>query len=347
MIKTGRSKLFFFNLETDLDSKVLASGHSWISEFSKHFEEVVVVSTHIGRTDLPGNVRLVSLGGGSALSKCIAILKLQKILISIIRIKDTSCVFYHMSAYSAFVLGPAIKLFKIPQIMWYSHSKANLISKLAMFWVSKVYSTTPNSSPYKSKKLRTGQHGIDPTNFQNFEKIQHRKRIISSVGRIVPIKNLEKLIESTAGIENLSLIFVGPAPNFEYKNFLLNLANESDVDLAILPPVPYEEINRIYKKTSIYYTGTPESIDKAAIEAAMSGCFVVSNNSALKEVVGMDKIYEQLGNLKLNTLRAEIDFLINKLPENEDFLRRKISLIARERNGLSILVSKIVDELKY
>ena len=67
-----------YNLETNLDSNVLAAAHDWVESFAKHVDQVVVYSTHVGRIDLPANVIVHEIGGGSSVSKVLAVLRLLK-----------------------------------------------------------------------------------------------------------------------------------------------------------------------------------------------------------------------------------------------------------------------------
>lgn len=64
ILKEPFSKLLIFNLELNLDSKVLASSHDWVHAFSNLFNETRVISTHVGRTELSRDTIIIELKGG-------------------------------------------------------------------------------------------------------------------------------------------------------------------------------------------------------------------------------------------------------------------------------------------
>ena len=65
------NSLVIFNLSTDVDDIALSFANDWIEEFSKRYIKVRVWSVHVGSYDLPPNVKVTELGGGSLLN-CIA-----------------------------------------------------------------------------------------------------------------------------------------------------------------------------------------------------------------------------------------------------------------------------------
>ena len=70
--------LIIYNLETDLDSQVLAAAHDWVEAFAAQVDKVFVYSTHVGQTNLPANVVVKELGGGSFLKRLVGLFRLYK-----------------------------------------------------------------------------------------------------------------------------------------------------------------------------------------------------------------------------------------------------------------------------
>jgi len=54
--------LLVINEKLDIDDTTLAPFHGWVAEFAKHCERVTVISLGVGRYELPGNVKVFSLG---------------------------------------------------------------------------------------------------------------------------------------------------------------------------------------------------------------------------------------------------------------------------------------------
>ena len=54
--------LLMFNLATDADDPILGFASGWIAALAKRVEVVHVITMRAGRVDVPGNVRVYSVG---------------------------------------------------------------------------------------------------------------------------------------------------------------------------------------------------------------------------------------------------------------------------------------------
>ena len=115
--------LIIYNLETDLDSQVLAAAHDWVEAFAAQVDKVFVYSTHVGRTNLPANVVVKELGGGSFLKRLVGLFRLYKSFAIALKHQSSVCMFHHMSPRTLLFVGPLYKIAGIKQGLWYSHSK--------------------------------------------------------------------------------------------------------------------------------------------------------------------------------------------------------------------------------
>ena len=158
------NRIFIFNLETNLDSHVLAAGHDWIEAFSHHFDTVEVYSTHVKRTDLTANVRVKELGGGSPYRKLKNLYRLLKVIPRIWKYRDNAIVFHHMSSRTLAVLGLPVRLMRIPQGIWYSHSKADWSLRIGSTFADMIFTSTEYAYPLRSNKLKFIGHGIKLNN---------------------------------------------------------------------------------------------------------------------------------------------------------------------------------------
>ncbi len=344
------TKLVIYNLETDIDSVVLAAAHDWILEFARSTEEVIVFSTHVGKTELPEKVLVVEIGGGDFRKRFKAIWKLFSYIPSILKYRKDLVVFHHMSPRTLLILGPIYRAFGIPQGLWYSHSVKSLSLRVSYKLANKVFSSTLKTLPYVNKNSEAVGHGINATRFAaEFESSNRNRKGIVTLGRVAPIKNLEQAIQGLAGLEKSSRVLNCVGPFDEKSSYVENLKKISiihGVKLLLKGPENYSLIPRVLSEFSMIFTGTPISVDKAVIEGAMCGCFVVTTSREAQELTGMSEIWQGLGfdGEKLS-IESQIQAL-SKLPlEQESHLREKISEVSISKNSLENTVHKILWEL--
>ena len=340
-------QIFIFNLETNLDSKVLSAAHDWVESFAKNFEEVYVYSTHVGRLDLPPNVRVTEIGGGNFQNRLIALLRLSEAFVKIFVRRENSVVFHHMSPRTALLLGPFLRIIGVTQGLWYSHNHASQSLRLAKPFVNWIFSSTRQALPIQSRKTQFVGHGIKTERFRKADISKQRKRqSIISVGRIVPVKHLEDLAEISvlariSEFEVGPITLVGPQPDLRYIKNLESIFAEHELKFFIKPAVNYEQILGYLESHDFFFTGTPKSVDKAAIEAAIAGCFVVSTNISTLESTGMSEVWKLVGCVPPERISDQI-LAISKIDENEILvLRQALQLAAISRNELNKTISAI------
>lgn len=338
--------LIIYNLEVNLDSKVLASAHDWVEAFSNEIDSVFVYSTHLGRHELPRNVNLVEIGGGSTFKRLIAIFRLLKSCFKHIRSRKNIFVFHHMSTKSLLVTGPIYRVAGVKQALWYSHSKDSKILRFSSFFANVIFSPVPSSFPFKTDKLKNVNHGIKTRSFiKAFSESKSMRQGILFLGRISPIKNLELAIKEIASLEpsERRLICVGAQESDS--SYLLKIgvvARVNDVQLLIRPPVPYELVPSLLCEYEFIINLTPCSVDKVAIEAALCGCFVLSNQPQTLRLTGMDKIFEALKAQSEMTVSEQFDIL-SKLSEDQKYkFRQVLSARAVELNDLTNTAKNIL-----
>lgn len=340
-------KLYLFNLSTDLDDPLLAFTHDWILAASKIVQNVEVVSTHVGRRSLPGNVRVRELGGGTFFHRVYAIFKCVKIFYEIAKCKKDAKVFYHMTNKIASILCFPLMVIGVKQAIWYSHSANPPSLRVASRFCNLVFSSAPSSLPFSSSKCRYVGHGI---NFSKFPELSERDNTFRhgfvSLGRIAPIKNIEKLLDalSQSSAEEKQVDLFGPSKlDVSYQQQLQKFADEKQVKICFKGPVTYVDVPKTLAKYSICYTGNPNTTDKAAIESAAVGCFVISSESDTQKLTGMTEFWEKT-EIDPTDLVSQIDFLLNVQTEYE--LRLEISIRARERNNVINAIEKIMTGLR-
>jgi glycosyltransferase involved in cell wall biosynthesis len=345
----NRRYLVIYNLETDLDSLVLASAHEWIAQFSKMYSKVFVYSTHIGKIELPENIVVKEIGGGTLYKKMIGTIRLYSTLHKIYKFRGNIEVFHHMSSHTLLLLGFPIKIMKVPQIIWYSHSKLDLFLKFGRYFADKIVSSTLESSPMKEKKsfMAIG-HGVNLDKFKPIDELVQSKRSnLIHVGRIAPIKNIEYLLEdifqrnkNSTNLVN-ELFLLGPVTDANYFSQLEDYANERSIKLIHLGALPNHKIPYLLEKFSMFYSGTPLSADKAAIEAGISGCILITKNESVMKLTGMSEIWKS--EAMKASLSNQIDWVLNQPTEKIKRIRKRIMKKSRQLNDLTILIEKIYE----
>ncbi len=341
--------LYLFNLSTDRNDQILSFTWDWIEEFAKNFKQVKVYTTHKGKSSSNANIQVTELGGGEPRYRIRAIFRLLVVLKTILTEDNKPMVFHHMSVNTAVIIGLPLRIAGVRQGLWYSHSVGSLKLRIALKFVSKVFSSTPSAFPFRSKKCEFIGHGIRVEDFRRppARNTKDEFRILS-VGRIAPIKNLEKIIQAIHELGNpmKKITFIGPTheKDMEYRSMLLSLGAECGITVEIHDSVERASIPNILGQYGIFFTGTPKSTDKAAIEAAISGCYVLSENHDTQKIVGMRDFWEK-STCESLSLKNQLEYILKRPPELVVQDRKGIQDIAIRNNDISNLVVKITESL--
>jgi glycosyltransferase involved in cell wall biosynthesis len=347
----SRSKLIIFNLETDLDSQVLASGVSWIEELSKSFEEVQVFSTHVGRYKLPENVTVSEIGGGSFLARLGAIRVLLKAALVVRRSPSKWTVFHHMSSRTCFLLGSYFKAMRVRQVLWYSHNHASLDLIFGYRFMDVIVTPTQTSFPLKSTKIKVTGHAIRVPRADLESHSRYRSGIVS-LGRITRVKNLDLLSSTLKDLQDdeLSKIrlvaLAGPVgEDKSYSQELLREFSKLPIEFNYMGSLSHINALKMLNDYSIYFTGTPKSVDKATIEAAMLGCLIVSETIEALELTGMIDVWRLCGYAAPPPLILQISTLLSLPDKKIKEFRILITKVSTEKNGIEKTIGTIVQSL--
>ena len=334
--------LFVFNLSTDDKNQVLKFNQDWVRAFSEFVDEITVVSTHVGPNSLPSGINVIEIGGGDLRARLKSLQRLFKIGLQIGGSREKIAVFHHMSPRTAVILGPIMRFKNIPQGLWYSHSKASWELHLASMFVNKIFSTSPNSLPIKSKKAEFVGHGINTKKFSLPLRV-NRDQAILSLGRVTKIKNNEKLITEVSKTKrfNKEIHLAGPLDSEKYLFDLIEMGRINGVEVRYVGEVENDKIFDFLNGYSICYTGNPNTVDKSVLEGAMSGCFTIGLQRFVMEQTGMIKVLQKSKMKFYDCLSNQIevaDTLNDKIE-----LRRDLSNWAKEMNNLENTVSRILN----
>ena len=343
--QSERNRIFIFNLETDLGSQVLAAAHDWIEALSEHYENVEVYSTHVGRVELGANVTVSELGGGNLFSKLQNLYRLVKLVPRLWKFRRSAVVFHHMSSRTLAVLGLSIRAMRIPQGIWYSHSKADFGLKFGRIFADVIFSSTAKAIPLTGRKMAYLGHGIKISQEDSFEKSlgPSARSGIVSLGRISRVKNIEELLLSLkcSRISDMTVTLIGPDSDPTYSAQLRKIADDSKVSLKFVGPKPHSEIHSELKNFKYIFSGTPMSVDKALLEGALAGCFAITSNLEGIRLSGMDQVWKTLDVIDHLSIQDQLWALDMLAPSVESELRKILVRECTSKNDLSQTAFKI------
>ncbi len=339
-------KLLIITQKVDEDDVALSFFISWLKRFSQKLDRLYVVCMWEGKHDQIGdNVKILSLGKEKGTPKLKQLFYFYKYSFGLI--KDVDAVFVHMNPIWVILGWPIFKLSKKNVSLWYAHKSVTLKLKLAHLLADKIFSTSTLSFRIKSQKAVFTGHGID-TNLFKPSLEGYKSNTVLSVGRITPSKDQETLIRAAdyivnkKEIKNINFIIVGgPAvsSDYEYYEKIKNLIKDLNLNdyVNIKGKVTHNDLPLIYREAKICVNNSlTGSIDKDVLEAAASGCLVLTSNEAFEDQLGSRYLFEKGNHIELGD--KIIDFL-DKQPDPE--LR---GLILRKHN-LDNLIASILKEI--
>lgn len=357
-----RSRLIIFNIKVDAEDDILAFFCDWLYEFSQHYEEVLVFSTHQGVLPKLERVKFYKVGGGNWLARLKGIafiyLKLFGILLEA---KPTSCL-VHMAPIYALLTKPLLTFFNVPIYLWYNHRQKTISLKLAEKCVKLVFSATAEGFLIDSKKLRVVGHGV--TLPPKPIKIVRKKTIsqIGYVGRISSIKNIDLIIDgfllycSKPGTpKNVVLKIFGSTitrpDEIYYDKIKRSIASHPMKGrIFFMGSLPYGEMRKQYSDLDVLVNLSPSGgLDKAGLEAMISSIPVVFQNPAYEPILldaKIDRTTLKISGNLAESLSSKLTELTQLDPALRGKLGDKLMESTQKLHGLERLIALIVSYFK-
>src|SRR5262245_26820171 len=129
-------RLLFITQKLDRADWLLGFAHAWVKTLAARVEGLVVICLEQGETDLPSNVRVISLGKERGLNRVRRMLGFVRAVAATIGQVDG--VFAHMSPMFAIVSAPFAMARGLPRVLWYTHRNVDLKLRLATLLSSLV-----------------------------------------------------------------------------------------------------------------------------------------------------------------------------------------------------------------
>ncbi len=345
-------KLLVITQKVDKNDPILGFFHNWVLKLAPNFEKINVICLGIGEYDLPENVKVYSLGKEAFenpdfyfVARLKYVWKFYKYIWGLRNEYDA--VFVHMNQEYVILGWKFWKLSGKKIFLWRNHPKGNFFTDIASLVSEKVFYTSPKSYTAKFKNSFLMPVGIDTEKFKPQSENKKRNSILS-LGRISPIKNIDKLVESAVLLDQRNVDFcldiVGDSVNPEDAQYLDILNKKAEILMAkgkvnFLKAVSQEEAVRLYQKHEIFVNLTPSgSMDKTILEAICCGCVPVVSNEYYKDMESVIFTSSSLEDIAQN-----LDTVLTKKP-NIDVASLRQYVV--ENHGLNALIGKLVKEIK-
>ena len=348
------TNVLLLNIAVDKSNVSLGFTHSWINEFSKHYDFVDVV-TLIKKDDLKlKNVNVFGLTSSESPKKINKLLKLKKIVRELTYIKKYDLVFSHMSPILLIIAKLFNKNKSSLHVLWYTHPMPDsLIKKLilyiSLYFSDKVVTASSTSFPIKSQKVSEIGHAIDYEKFYlKRANITISKLLILS--RISNSKNIDFIIEEflSSQLNHLSLDIIGDClttKDYEYKKFLENKYAKNE-NINFIGKIDHHNLSSTLKNYDIHISATTEGFyDKSVLETMANGIINFYCNSDYSK--HLSKEYQEILHFKLikNSLTKQLN-KVNCLEKG--FLSTMVAEVQKnaKKESLNSIIYRINDSIQ-
>jgi glycosyltransferase involved in cell wall biosynthesis len=271
--------------------------HGWVKELAARVDHLDVICQERGVTDLPANVSLVSAGKEQGAGRIEQLVAFQRAIWP--RMLKADVVFGHMIPRYTLVAVSAAKAFGVPIVQWYTHGHVGLELRLVHTLARRVVTASPESFRLPSRKAQVLGHGID---FNRFVPVSAggqppSDRVVLSVGRLSPVKDLETLIDAAElllerlGFDDVRFVVAGQEPPeargyraaLEKRITTLGLGDR----IQLAGAIPHTKVVSFYQSGSVMVSlSRTGSLDKAVLEAMGCGLPVVATGRVYAPLLG-------------------------------------------------------------
>lgn len=338
-------KLLILTQKIDINDDVLGFFHGWVAEFAKHCEQVTVICLYRGEYDLPGNVKVLSLGKEASKCKIKYLFRFYKYIWQ--ERKNYDSVFVHMNQVYVVLGGLFWKAWGKRVSLWYTHKQVSLSLRIAEKLVDNIFTASKESFRLPSQKVKVMGHGINTEVFKPLEnRVENKVFKILTVGRISPIKDIKTLVRAVAELKNLNyeLEIVGGANGQEkYFQEVKDLVTELKIEdkVKFVGSIPNREVMKYYQGADLFVNMAPTGgLDKAILEAMACEVPVIVCNETMKSDLDDRLIFKHEDYIALSEKIKNVMALGSEERENiGGGLRR----VVEEKHNLRNLILKILD----
>lgn len=337
----NKMKLLILTQAVDTEDPVLGFFVRWIEEFAKHVEHVEVICLRLGRSDLPKNVRVHSLGKEKGASRVKYVWNFYRYIWQLRH--DYDAVFVHMNPEYMILGGLFWRMWDKHIVFWYNHPQDDLRLKMGALFAHTILHTSPYAATARFDNARRMPAGIDTKLFAP-QLVPRAQYSLYIQGRVAPSKRIHILLEALRLLRDRNIpatvTIVGPEDIVYGQKLRRDFADLITLGaVSFLGPKRNEETPTLYASHYVAINlAAAGHYDKSVLEAMACETPVIVSSKAFAGLIPGEWIIPENDPKKL---ASTIETLF-KLPDDSyralgADLRRKVE----ERESLTSLGEKV------
>ncbi len=349
-------KLLIITQKMDKSDPVLGFFHNWVLALSDKFESISVVCLSEGDIDLPQNTKVFSLGKTNMVASSNYLVSRIKYIFKFYNYLwklrgGYDAVFVHMNQEYVLLGGLFWKFSGKKIFLWRNHPKGGLLTRVAVWFSEKVFCTSPQSFTARFNKTKIMPVGIDVSLFYQDNQVPVIPNSVLSIGRISPIKKIDKVIEAVLDLHQGGTKFVldviGDPVNqedYKYQEILVEKSKEltEDGSINFISAISQKGAALMFKSHNIFINLTPSgSMDKTILEAVACGCLPIVANKFFADIFLPKMIVGE----NIDSLPDKIKFW---LEADRVYIREvleKLQKYVLENHSLNALMKELIKEI--
>ncbi len=354
LTRPRRPKMLILTQKVDKNDGNLGFFHRWIEEFAKQSESVTVICLYEGVHHLPVNVRVLSLGKESGVSRMKYLRRFYSYIWN--ERKNYDSVFVHMNQIYAILGGLLWRLLGKRIGLWYTHGSVSVSLRVAAFFVHDVFTSTAESFRIGTRKKHIVGHGIDTSVFLPTVTPPSRDGLhCITFGRMSPVKEYETIIDALnilikKGIA-IDLIIIGSAgtpAQTVYQKKLHERVTRVDLSryVSFVDAVPQQEMLPYLHRAHVFVSASATgSLDKAPLEAMAAGLPVITCNEGMVGIANRCSAITMFAPHDVQGLADALERFNTFSHETLTAMSADVQRVAQEY-AVDTLVARIVDILR-
>jgi glycosyltransferase involved in cell wall biosynthesis len=350
-----RPNLIVLNYSINSSNPIFAHQVSTVQGIAPYFNLVTVITTEKSGLRLDDNISVMEVNWDEG-HLFRNIFNFYRTSLPIVFRNRGAVLFSHMTETQSLLIAPLTKVLRIRHFLWYAHKSNPLRLRICGRFVDGIITSTKGSSPL----LRCDQFAIGQAiSSEQFPFREHGSGFgrFLHVGRISPSKGIDKILDfffevSSSSIVSLNL--VGSLPDATAVRYWSDIQSRyqslfADGKVKYLGAMNRSALTDCIANHDLFVHAFEGSLDKALLEATISGLPVITLNDEYIKVFGpWDKSARQISlNSEFTALR-----MLDRTQINSELIRR--SNLVSENHSLDSWITKLVcvlqgngDDFKY